>query len=351
MSVRSPMPQKRVFSGIQPSGHLHLGNYLGAIANFVTLQEEFECIYCVVDMHAITTWQDPLDLTRRTREVMAGLLAAGVDPDRSVLFNQSQVAEHAELAWITTCVARMGWLGRMTQFKDKAGKSRENASVGLFTYPNLMAADILAYRATHVPVGEDQRQHLELTRDIAQKFNMDFARRLTDLGFDETYFPLPESVIQGPAVRIMSLRDGLKKMSSSDSSDYARLNMLDDADTIALKVRKAKTDAEALPGDFGGLEGRPEAENLVVVYAALAGSTPQDVLREHGGAQFFTFKQALIDLAVARLGPISDEMNRLIADPSHLDSLLCKGAECARTLCAPVLRDIREVVGFVTPCR
>lgn len=347
MTARSPLVPNRIFSGIQPSGNLHLGNYLGAITKFVALQQDFQCIYCVVDMHAITTWQDPEGLIRRTREVSAGFIASGVDPKTSIVFNQSRVPEHAVLAWIFNCVARMGWLNRMTQFKDKAGKNKENASVGLFAYPNLMAADILAYRATHVPVGDDQKQHLELTRDIAQKFNVDYAARIAELGFGETYFPLTEPIIQGPATRVMSLRDGSKKMSSSDPSDYSRVNMTDDADTIALKIRKAKTDPEPLPSEHAGLKGRPEAENLVAIYAALSDSDSDAVLRDFGGGQFSTFKQALVDLSVAKLGPIGAEMSRLVADPAYVDGILRDGAERASAICGPILQDVKDIVGFI----
>src|SRR5438132_1245917 len=280
--------EQRVFSGVQPSGNLHLGNYF-AITKFVALQELFDCIYCVVDLHAITAWQDPAELSDQTREVTAAFLACGVDARRSIVFNQSQVAEHAELAWIFNCVARVGWLNRMTQFKEKAGKDRENASVGLYSYPTLMAADILAYRATHVPVGEDQKQHLELTRDIAQKFNNDFRERIRGLGHGDAFFPLTEPLISGPGTRVMSLRDGSKKMSKSDASDYSRINLTDDADMIAQKIRKAKTDPEPLPTDEAGLEPRPEADHLVGGFAALMGATKSDVRREFGSAQFSTF--------------------------------------------------------------
>src|SRR5919205_3760192 len=272
--------RERVFSGVQPTGNLHLGNYLGAITKFVALQTKYECLYCVVDLHAITQWQDPAELPHHTREVTAAFLACGIDPKRNIVFNQSQVAEHAELAWIFNCVARMGWLNRMTQFKEKAGKDRENASVGLYAYPTLMAADILAYRATHVPVGEDQKQHLELTRDIAQKFNNDYSESIRHLGYWNGFFPLTEPIIQGPATRVMSLRDGTKKMSKSDPSDYSRINLTDDPDTIAQKIRKAKTDPEPLPAEEAGLDPRPEADNLVGIYAALADKPKSEVLRE-----------------------------------------------------------------------
>src|SRR5438067_4279258 len=299
------MPFKeRVFSGVQPTGNLHLGNYLGAIAKFVALQDKYECLYCVVDLHAITqplaVWGGAEQLPKNTREVTAAFIACGIDPTKHILFNQSQVAEHAELAWIFNCVARLGWLNRMTQFKEKAGKDRENASVGLYAYPNLMAADILAYRATHVPVGEDQKQHLELARDIAQKFNLDFAESIAEAGYTGEFFPPPEPLIMGPATRVMSLRDGTKKMSKSDPSDLSRINLTDDADGIAKKIRKAKTDPDPLPGEEGGLRNRPEAENLVGIYAALDGRTATDILREFGTSQFSAFKQALVDLAVAK---------------------------------------------------
>ena len=340
-------PQNRVFSGVQPTGNLHLGNYLGAIKRFVALQDEFECIYCVVDMHAITIWQDPAELTRTTREVTAAFLACGIDPARHIVFNQSQVSAHAELAWVFNCVARMGWLNRMTQFKEKAGKHRENASVGLFVYPDLMAADILAYRATHVPVGEDQKQHLELARNIAQKFNTDFAESIADAGLDAEYFPLPEPVIQGPATRVMNLRDGSKKMSKSDPSDYSRINLTDDADTIALKIRKAKTDPEPLPSEADGLKGRPEADNLVGIYAALSDTEKADVLKEFGGAQFSGFKQSLADLAVSKLAPIAAEMSKLVEDEAHIDKVLGEGAQRAGAIADPVMADVRRIVGFV----
>ncbi len=338
---------QRVFSGVQPTGNLHLGNYLGAIKRFVDLQDKYDCIYCVVDLHAITVWQEPEELKRNTREVTAAFLACGIDPRRHIVFNQSQVAEHAELGWIFACIARMGWLNRMTQFKEKAGKDRENASVGLYSYPTLMSADILAYRATHVPVGEDQKQHLELCRDIAQKFNSDFAARIAALGHGDAFFPLTEPMISGPATRVMSLRDGTKKMSKSDASDYSRINLTDSADDIAQKVRKARTDPEPLPSEDKGLEKRPEAENLVGIYAALADSTPAGVLKEFGGAQFSRFKEALTELAVAKLGPIGAEMKRLMAEPAHIDAVLNDGSVRARTMAAETMRGVRDIVGFV----
>ena len=337
-----------VFSGVQPTGNLHLGNYLGAIVNFVKLQDSHNCIYCVVDEHAITVWQDPAELTRATREVTAAFIASGIDPKKHIVFNQSQVAEHAELAWVFNCVARMGWLNRMTQFKEKAGKDRENASVGLFAYPNLMAADILVYRATHVPVGDDQKQHLELSRDIAQKFNNDFGASIRARGFgDGLFFPLPEPVITGPATRVMSLRDGAKKMSKSDASDYSRINLTDDADTIAQKIRKAKTDPEPLPSEEKGLETGPEADNLVGIFAALSGTTKADVLRTFGGAQFSSFKSALADLCVAKLSPIAGEMQRLVADPGHVDSILIDGADRARAIASDTMNAVKDIVGFI----
>ncbi len=330
---------KRVFSGIQPSGGLTLGNYLGAIKRFVDMQEaDFETIYCMVDLHAITTWQDPSDLARNTRELCAGFIASGIDPEKSILFNQSQVPEHTQLAWIFNTVARMGWLNRMTQFKDKAGKNRENASVGLFAYPALMAADILIYHATHVPVGEDQKQHLELTRDIAMKFNHDYG---------EEFFPITEPVIEGAATRVMSLRDGSKKMSKSDASDMSRINMTDDADAIAQKIRKARTDPDALPSEVDGLEERPEARNLINIYAALADMDVDNVLRDVGGKQFSEFKPMLADLAVAKLSPISTEMARLMEAPDEIDRILARGAQSAREVAAPILKRTYEIVGMV----
>jgi tryptophanyl-tRNA synthetase len=339
--------KERVFSGVQPTGNLHLGNYLGAIVKFVELQDRYDCIYCVVDLHAITVWQDPVELPRATREVTAAFIACGIDPRRNIVFNQSQVAEHAELAWVFNCVARLGWLNRMTQFKEKAGKDRENASVGLYAYPNLMAADILVYRATHVPVGEDQKQHLELARDIAQKFNNDFAASVATHGFGDAFFPLPEPLIQGPATRVMSLRDGAKKMSKSDASDYSRINLTDDADAIAQKIRKAKTDPEPLPSEEKGLDNRPEADNLVGIYTALAGSTRAQVLREFGGAQFSTFKSALVDVAVARLAPIGSELKRLMQDQAYIDSVLAEGSQRARAIAAETMNSVKDVVGLI----
>ena len=341
-----------VFSGVQPTGNLHLGNYLGAIVNFVKMQETHNCIYCVVDLHALAqpfeVWGGPKELARNTREVTAAFIASGIDPKKHIVFNQSQVHEHTELTWIFNCVARIGWLNRMTQFKEKAGKDRENASVGLYDYPVLMASDILVYRATHVPVGEDQKQHLELSRDVAQKFNNDFDESIRAHGFNTgAFFPLPEPIITGPATRVMSLRDGTKKMSKSDPSDYSRINLTDDADTIAQKVRKAKTDPEPLPSEERGLEKRPEADNLVGIYAALSGKTKQAVLQEFGGGQFSGFKNALVDLCVAKLSPIAGEMKRLVSDPGHVDKILTDGSDRARAIAAETMKSVKDIVGFV----
>jgi tryptophanyl-tRNA synthetase len=337
-----------VFSGMQPTGSLHLGNYLGAMVNWIEMQKSHDCIYCVVDLHAITVWQDPAELRHAIRQVTATYIAAGLDPKKSILFNQSQVSAHAELAWICNCVARLGWLNRMTQFKEKAGKDREQASVGLYAYPNLMAADILAYRATHVPVGEDQKQHLELARDIAQKFNNDFNKEIVAAGFEDgIFFPLPEPVITGPATRVMSLRDGTKKMSKSDPSDLSRINMMDDADTIAKKIQKAKTDPEPLPSDEKGFAGRPEAENLVGIYAALNGQSVADVLRDYGGQQFSSFKKALAEVATEKIGRIGSEARRLGDDTAEIDRILADGSERARAVAAPVMAKVKDIVGFI----
>ena len=339
--VQTPQTQfkPRIFSGIQPSGGLTLGNYLGALKRFVEKQDEgIETIYCLVDLHAITVWQDPEKLRQQTREGAAAFIAAGIDPARSVLFNQSQVTAHAELAWIFNCVARMGWMGRMTQWKDKAGKNAEAASLGLFAYPALMAADILAYHATMVPVGEDQKQHLELTRDIAIKFNNDFK---------VDFFPVVDPLIEGAATRVMSLRDGTKKMSKSDPSDQSRINLTDDADQIAAKIRKAKTDPEPLPDTVQGLKDRPDARNLVNIYAALAGHTVDQVIADFAGAQFGTFKPALADLAVAKLAPITTEMNRLMKDPAEIDRILGQGAERAEAIARPIVDQVYDIVGMI----
>ena len=343
-AVQTPSSERRqftprVFSGIQPSGGLTLGNYLGAIKRFVAMQQSgIETLYCMVDLHAITIWQDPQTLRHNTRELAAGYIAAGLDPAKSILFNQSQVPEHAQLGWVFNCVARMGWMKRMTQFKDKAGKNAENASLGLFGYPTLMAADILAYHATHVPVGEDQKQHLELTRDIASKFNHDYSIN---------FFPITEPVIEGVATRVMSLRDGSKKMSKSDPSDMSRINMTDTAETIAKKIRKAKTDPDGLPSEAAGLESRPEARNLVNIYAALADSSVEAVLEHAGGKQFSEFKPMLVDLAVERLAPISSEMAKLMLDPSSIDQVLQNGAGRAREIATPILAKTYDIVGML----
>jgi len=334
------MSENRIFSGVQPTGSLHLGNYLGAIRNWARLQDEFEAIYCVVDLHAVTAPHDPKELSRATREVTAGLIASGIDPARSIIFNQSTVPEHAELSWLFNCVARLGWLNRMTQFKEKAGKNREQASVGLYAYPVLMAADILAYKATHVPVGEDQKQHLELTRDIAQSFNSTY-------GVD--FFPLPEPQIFGSATRVMSLRDGTKKMSKSDESDYSRINMTDGADEIAQKIRKARTDPDPLPESTDGLAERPEALNLVSIYAALEDIELDQVIQEYQGQGFSTFKKALADLAVVRLGPVGNEMKRLTAESGEIDKVLADGSERAAQLSRPIVAEVREIMGFLDP--
>ncbi|WP_118135855.1 tryptophan--tRNA ligase [Oceanicella sp. SM1341] len=331
---------RRIFSGVQPTGNLTLGNYLGAVKRFVEMQDhDWQTIYCVVDLHAITVWQDPEQLRRATRELTAAFLACGLDPARSILFNQSQVPEHAQLAWIFNCVARLGWLNRMTQFKDKAGKDRERVSTGLYVYPNLMAADILLYHATHVPVGEDQKQHVELTRDIAAKFNNDY-------GVPD-FFPQPEPVIEGAATRVMSLRDGTKKMSKSDPSDMSRINLTDDADAISQKIRKARTDPEPLPSEVAGLEGRAEARNLVNIYAALSGLSAEAVLAEHGGKPFSEFKPALADLTVASISPISAKMRELMGDVAEIDRILGKGAEQASEIAEPILAKTYEIVGMV----
>ncbi|MCH9765614.1 MAG: tryptophan--tRNA ligase [Alphaproteobacteria bacterium] len=339
---------ERVFSGMQPTGSLHLGNYLGAMLQWIEWQKTRECIYCVVDLHAITVWQDPKELRTATRLVAASYIASGLDPKKSILFNQSQVTAHAELAWIFNCVARLGWLNRMTQFKEKAGKDREKASVGLYAYPNLMAADILAYHATHVPVGEDQKQHIELARDIAQKFNSDFKDSIVAHGHDDgVFFPLPEPVITGPATRVMSLRDGTKKMSKSDPSDLSRINLTDDAETIARKIRKAKTDPDALPSEPAGLKERPEAQNLVGIYAALTGKAVEDALGDVGGLAFSEFKARLADAAVAALEPVGAEIRRMMAEPDEIDRILIDGGTRARAVADPVMKQVREIIGFI----
>jgi len=346
-----------VFSGVQPTGNLHLGNYLGAIRKFVALQQSHNCVYCVVDLHALTAQLVHEDLPGQTRSITAAFLASGIDPKAHIVFNQSRVPQHAELAWIFNCVARIGWMNRMTQFKDKAGKDRENASLGLLAYPSLMAADILLYRATHVPVGDDQKQHLELTRDIAQKFNSDFSDRIAQCGLGvemlvgnekiNGYFPLTEPLIEGPAPRVMSLRDGTKKMSKSDVSDLSRINLTDDAETISKKIRRAKTDPEPLPGDLEGLAGRPEAENLVGIYAALSDSTKEAVIAEFGGQQFSAFKPILSELAVTVLAPISSEMRRLLDDVTYIDAVLADGGERAGVIAQKTMKDLREIIGLL----
>ena len=332
-------PTKRILSGVQPSGDLHLGNYLGAIKNFVTLQKEYECFFCVVDLHAITVWQDPKVLADKTREVTAAFIASGIDPKKNNIFVQSQVPQHAQLAWLFNCVARMGWLNRMTQFKDKAGKNSENVSVGLFSYPTLMAADILIYLATHVPVGDDQKQHLELTRDIAQKFNNDFE---TDL------FPIPEPLIFGEATRVMSLRDGLKKMSKSDPSDYSRIMLTDTADKISLKIKKAKTDPMPLPFTKEELRKRPEAQNLISIFASLQNKSLENIIEDYAGTEFSLFKKDLVDLAVSKLEPITNEMNKLMNDKTFIDSILNDGRNRAITIAEPVLLKTKEIIGFLS---
>ena len=341
MTDQTPAPYSgptRMLSGVQPSGALHLGNYLGAIAKFVAIQDQMPSFLFVADLHAITVWQDPAALAAQTREIAAANLAAGLDPKKAAIFPQSAVRAHAELAWIFNCVARLGWLDRMTQFKEKSGKHKERASIGLYTYPVLQAADILAYKATHVPVGEDQKQHLELTRDIAQKFNTDFGA--------QGFFPLPEPMIQGPGARIMSLRDGTAKMSKSDPSDQSRINLLDDADAIASKVRKARTDPEPLPENAEGLKGRAEADNLVGIYSALAGMDKQAVLDRFAGQGFGAFKPALADLVIERFAPVSAEMRRLMADPAEIDRVLAQGAEQASAVAEQTLAETRALVGF-----
>jgi tryptophanyl-tRNA synthetase len=330
----------RIFSGIQPTGNLHLGNYLGAIRNWVALQNDYDCIFCIVDLHALTLPQDPVELRASTREVTAAYIAAGIDAERCIIFNQSMVSAHTELAWLLACLTPLGWLNRMTQFKEKAGKNREMAGLGLYAYPVLMAADILAYKATHVPVGEDQKQHLELARDVAGAFN----RR-----YNVDFFPLPEPQIFGEATRVMSLRDGTKKMSKSDTSDYSRINMTDNAELIALKIRRAKTDPEPLPDTVEGLEGRPEADNLIGIYAALANLSREAALARFRGANFSTFKEELSGLAIEVLGEIGAEMRRLLADPGHIDRVLRRGAERARAIAEPILQEVQEMSGLLRP--
>ena len=330
----------RIFSGIQPTGNLHLGNYLGAIRNWVALQHDYDCIFCIVDLHALTQPQDPDELRASTREVTAAYIASGIDAERCIIFNQSMVSAHTELAWLLSCLTPLGWLNRMTQFKEKAGKNRDMAGLGLYAYPVLMAADILAYKATHVPVGEDQKQHLELARDIAGAFN----RR-----YDVNLFPLPEPQIFGTATRVMSLRDGTRKMSKSDTSDYSRINMTDAPDLIALKIRRAKTDPEPLPDGLAGLERRPEADNLIGIYAALADQTREAALARFAGANFSTFKEELSGLAIEVLGRIGGEMRRLLSDPGHIDRILRQGAERAHAIAEPILRRVQQLSGLLRP--
>lgn len=327
----------RVVSGIQPTGNLHLGNYLGAITRWVKMQEEADCLFFLADLHAITVYNDPAELAANVREMAAALIASGIDPDRSVLFNHSRVPAHPELAWILSCTARIGWLNRMTQFKEKSGKNREGSSVGLYAYPILQAADVLLYQATHVPVGEDQKQHIELIRDIAIKFNADYG---VDL------FTLPEPLIGAETARIMSLRDGSAKMSKSDPSDMSRINLTDDDDLIAQKIRKAKTDAEPLPDNLDALNGRPEARNLVLIKAALAGRTPQQILDQHAGQGFGTFKPALAELLVETLRPVRLRLEELRSDPAELDRILTTGAAKAAALAEPTLEDSYRAVGL-----
>ena len=328
----------RIFSGVQPTGNLHLGNYLGAIRNWVALQKDYECIFCIVDLHALTLPQDPDALRRHTREVAAAYIASGIDEKRTIIFNQSMVGAHAELAWLLSCLTPIGWLNRMTQFKEKAGKERDMAGLGLYAYPVLMAADILLYKATHVPVGEDQKQHLELSRDIAGAFNRHYGRDT---------FPLPEPQIFAASARVMSLRDGRRKMSKSDASDYSRINLSDDPELIALKIRRAKTDPERLPESPEGLEGRPEAENLIGIYSALAGISPEEGLKRFAGENFSVLKEALSELAIAQVGRVGGQMRRLLAEPGHIDGVLKEGAQRAAAIAFPILEEVKEICGLL----
>jgi len=332
------MHKKRIFSGVQPTGNLHLGNYLGAISNFVNLQNKFECVYCIVDLHAITNYQNPKELKSNILETTASFIASGLNPEKSIIFNQASVSAHSELAWVFNCVARIGWMNRMTQFKEKAGSNKENASVGLLVYPNLMAADILLYKATHVPVGEDQKQHLELTRDIAKKFNNDFKC--------ENYFPIVEPLIPKEISRIMSLRDGKKKMSKSEESDQSRINLKDDKDLINQKIKKAKTDAEPIPSDIKGLNNRNEAANLISIYSSLNNVKIEKVLEEFGGKNFSTFKSKLAESLIERICPIGDEMKKLLKDSKYLNNILEKGSKKADLIAQNNLREIYKVVGL-----
>ena len=331
--------KKLVFSGVQPTGNLHLGNYLGALKNFVSLQKEMECIYCVVDLHAITVFQNPKELKNNVLETVASFLATGLNPEKSVIFNQSSVSGHAELAWIFNCVSRVGWLNRMTQFKDKAGSDKEKASVGLYIYPNLMASDILLYKATHVPVGADQKQHLELSRDIAQKFNNDFNCK--------DFFPLPEPLIPKNVSRIMSLRDGTKKMSKSEESDYSRINLKDNADEISKKIKKAKSDSEQIPNNLKLLENKPEALNLINIYSEISKTSLDKVLNEMSGKEYSFLKTKLTELLISEITPVGKEITKLLADKSHLLKILEKGREKANIIAEENLKNIREKVGLI----
>jgi len=330
---------KLVFSGVQPTGNLHLGNYLGAVKKFVLLQKEMKCIYCVVDLHAITVFQNPSNLANNVLETTASFLAAGIDPNKSIIFNQSAVSGHSELAWILNCISRMGWLNRMTQFKDKAGSDREKASVGLYIYPNLMAADILLYKATHIPVGADQKQHLELSRDIAQKFNHDFRC--------ENFFPLPEPLISKNISRIMSLRDGTKKMSKSEESDYSRINLKDSADEINKKIKKAKSDSGPIPNNLKSLEKKPEALNLLTIYSELSKSNLEDTLKEMAGKEYSFLKTKLAEILISEITPIGKEIKKLLDDKSHLKQVLKKGSEKASIIAEENLKNIRDIVGLI----
>ena len=331
--------KKLVFSGVQPTGNLHLGNYLGALKNFVSLQKESDCIYCVVDLHAITVFQNPEDLRRNVLETVASFIATGIDPSKSILFNQSSVSGHAELAWILNCVSRIGWLNRMTQFKDKAGSDKEKASVGLYIYPNLMAADILLYKATHVPVGADQKQHLELSRDIAQKFNNDFKCK--------DFFPLPKPLIPKNVSRVMSLRDGTKKMSKSEESDYSRINLKDSADEIRKKIKKAKSDTEQIPEDMKNLEKKPEALNLINIYSEISNMDQKKILNEMSGKEYSFLKNKLAELLIGQITPVGDEIKKLLADKSYLEQILKKGSEKANIIAEENLKNIREKIGLI----
>ena len=331
--------KKLVFSGVQPTGNLHLGNYLGALKNFVSLQNEMDCMYCVVDLHAITVFQDPNLLHDNVLETTASFLATGLNPDKSIIFNQSSVSGHAELAWILNCVSRIGWLNRMTQFKDKAGSDKEKASVGLYIYPNLMAADILLYKATHVPVGADQKQHLELSRDIAQKFNKDF-----NCG---DFFPLPEPLIPKNISRIMSLRDGTKKMSKSEESDYSRINLKDSADEINLKIKKAKSDSDSIPGEIKSLENKPEALNLLTIYSELTKSSLKEIITEMAGKEYSLLKKKLAEVLISEITPVGKEIQKLMKDKSHLKNIIKKGSEKANIIAEENLKIIREKVGLI----